>query len=303
MRADNFQTAVRFGPYEVNFRVGELRKNGIRIRIQSKPLAFLAVLVEKAGEVVSREQLRAALWHDDTFVDFGKNLTTAVNKLRGALSDSPERPRYIETVPRRGYRFLAQVENLEAAFSAQPAIGSTSELSTGEVESQSAPSISGERRASGEKRRYVEISAGRDHKLTMPVKLQPKDSGGLHKPSPTGARRTKVIDSLAVLPFVNASADAEAEFLSDGITENLMNFLSQIPKLRVIPRTTAFRYKGVEVDPQRAGHKLHVRAVLTGRVQQRGETLVIQTELVDICSEAQVWGGQYRRKLSDLLAV
>src|SRR6516225_3659471 len=129
------------------------------------------------------------------------------------------------------------------------------------------------------------------------------NSGGLHKPSRTGARRTKVIDSLAVLPFVNASADTEAEFLSDGITESLINSLSQIPKLRVIPRTMAFRYKGVEVDPQRAGHELQVRAVLTGRVQQRGETLVIQIELVDISNEAQLWGGQYSRKLSDLLAV
>jgi TolB-like protein/Tfp pilus assembly protein PilF len=129
------------------------------------------------------------------------------------------------------------------------------------------------------------------------------NSGGQHKPWRSGARRTKVIDSLAILPFVNASADTEAEFLSDGITESLINSLSQIPKLRVIPRTMAFRYKGVGVDPQRAGHELQVRAVLTGRVQQRGETLVIQTELVDISNEAQLWGGQYSRKLSDLLAV
>lgn len=146
MPTDNRRPAVRFGPYEVNFRAGELRKNGIRIRIQAKPLAVLAALVESAGEVVSREQLRAALWDDGTFVDFDKNLSTAVNKLRGALSDSPEEPRYIETVPRRGYRFLAQVETLKTALAAQPAIESTSKIPVGEADAQAAPVFSGERR-------------------------------------------------------------------------------------------------------------------------------------------------------------
>jgi serine/threonine protein kinase/tetratricopeptide (TPR) repeat protein len=117
-------------------------------------------------------------------------------------------------------------------------------------------------------------------------------------------RRTrKPIDSLAVLPFDNASADPGAEYLSDGISESIINGLAQIPKLRVVSRTTVFRYKGRRVDPLVAGRELGVRAVLAGRVLPVGDDLVIRTELVDVANDAQVWGGQYRRKASDILAV
>jgi serine/threonine protein kinase len=111
------------------------------------------------------------------------------------------------------------------------------------------------------------------------------------------------IDSIAVLPFINASADPNTEYLSDGITESLINSLSQLPKLRVVPRSTMFRYKGREVDPQIVGRELGVRAVLTGKLVQRGDTLSIQTELVDVAEESQLWGAQYNRKLADILAV
>jgi TolB-like protein/Tfp pilus assembly protein PilF len=116
-------------------------------------------------------------------------------------------------------------------------------------------------------------------------------------------RARKAIDSLAVLPLANASADPDAEYLSDGITETLINNLSQLPKLRVIPRSMVFRYKGREVDPQTVGRELNVRAVLTGRVVQRGDTLNIQAELVDVVAESQLWGGQFQRKVSDIFAV
>ena len=110
------------------------------------------------------------------------------------------------------------------------------------------------------------------------------------------------IDSLAILPFTNASGDPEMEYLSDGLTESLINSLAQLPSLRVLPRTTVFRFKGKTDDPQRIGKELGVRAVLTGRVQQRGDSLVIQTELIDVTGGAQLWGEGYDRKPSDLLA-
>src|SRR3989442_6709810 len=113
----------------------------------------------------------------------------------------------------------------------------------------------------------------------------------------------KNIESLAVLPFVNASADPNTEYLSNGITESVINSLSQIPELRIVPRSMVFRYKGQEMDPAKIGRELNVRAVLTGRVVQRGDTLNIQTELVDLATESQLWGQQYSRKLSDLVAV
>jgi serine/threonine protein kinase/tetratricopeptide (TPR) repeat protein len=115
--------------------------------------------------------------------------------------------------------------------------------------------------------------------------------------------RPKPIDSLAVLPFVNVGADPGTEYLSDGITENLINSLSQLPKLRVVPRGRVFRYKGREIDTEKVGRELNVRAVLTGRVVQRGESLNIQTELVDVAGDSQLWGQQYDRKFSEIIPV
>jgi TolB-like protein/Tfp pilus assembly protein PilF len=113
----------------------------------------------------------------------------------------------------------------------------------------------------------------------------------------------KQIDSIAILPFVNASNNPDAEYLSDGISESLINSLSQVPNLRVVPRSTVFRYKGRDIDPQTVGRELGVRAVLTGRLVQRGDTLSIQTDLVDVTEQSTLWGEQYNRKLADLLTV
>jgi len=111
------------------------------------------------------------------------------------------------------------------------------------------------------------------------------------------------IESIAVLPFVNASSDAENEYLSDGITESLINSLSQLPDLRVMSRNSVFRFKGPETDAKTAGNALGVSAVLTGRVTQRGQDLIISTELIDVRDNASLWGEHYSRRLSDLLAV
>lgn len=116
-------------------------------------------------------------------------------------------------------------------------------------------------------------------------------------------RASKAIDSLAVLPLTNLSGDPEMEYLSDGITDSLINSFSEIKRLRVVPRSIVFRYKGREVDPQQAGHELNARAVLTGRVLLRGETLVIGAELLDVASVSQLWGAQYRRKFADIFAI
>ena len=116
-------------------------------------------------------------------------------------------------------------------------------------------------------------------------------------------RREKAIDSVAVLPFANLSADPNTEYLSDGITESIINSLSQLPNLRVMARTTVFRYKGHEDDPQKIGRDLGVGAVLVGRIEPRGDRLTVQTELVDVATGSQLWGGQYNRKLADLVAV
>jgi len=121
--------------------------------------------------------------------------------------------------------------------------------------------------------------------------------------APRSQQPSKTIDSLAVLPFVNLSGDPEMEYLSDGITDTLINSLSQLRKLRVVPRSLTFRYKGREVDPQRVGVELNARGVLTGRVMQRGDSLLIGAELADVSKLSQLWGAQYNRKMADIFVL
>ncbi len=227
--------AFRFGAFEADLRAGELRKNGLKVKLQEKPFQVLAALLECPGETVSRGELRAKLWPADTFVDFDHSLNTAVNKLRAALGDSAGRPRFVETLGRRGYRFAAPV-----------------------------------------------VSMGATSRRSQPA---------------------APIESLAVLPFENGSGDPEAEYLSDGITESIINSMSQLPRLQVMARSRVFRYKGRGLDPQAAGRELNVRAVLTGRVVQRGDTLTIRAELMDVAEGWHLWGQQYNRRSADILVL
>jgi TolB-like protein len=228
------QRAIRFGAFEFDLLSGELRKQGLRIKLQGQPAQILGMLLERPGEVVTREELREKLWPADTFVDFEHSVNAAVKRLRRALNDSADKPRYVETVARRGYRFIAPIE------------------------------------ARGE-----------------------RDSGA----------REDSVRSVAVLPFQNTSADPEVEYLADGITETIISSLSRLPEVRVMARSTVFRYKARQADPRALGRRLDVDAVLIGRVLQRGEGLMIGTELVQVRNGWQIWGEQYNRTLSDLLRV
>ncbi len=228
--------AIRFGAFEVDLRAGELRKHGLKIKLQEKPFLVLRTLLEQPGEVVTREELREKLWPADLFIEFEHSLNLAVNKLREALGDSADNPRFVETLTRRGYRFIAPVEGISQ------------------------------------------------------LRLPPRTA-------------SKFVDSLAVLPFENTSADPNTEYLSDGITESIINSLSQLPKLRVMARSTVFRYKGKQIDPQSIGRELNVCAVLTGRVGQRDDRLTVGTELVDVAHGWHLWGEQYNRNLADIFLV
>jgi len=219
----------------VDPRSGELRKTGTRIALQDQPFKVLLALLERPGEVVSRDELRGRIWPEESFGDFDHAVSVAVAKLRAALGDSAEIPRYVETLHRRGYRFI------------------------------------------------------------FPMSVPMGQEGANHDPG--------IFDSIAVLPLVNETADPETEYLSDGISESIINLLSRFPNLRVIPRTSAFRYKGREADLKAIGRDLKVRAVLTGKLIQRGDRLVVQTELVDVANDAQLWGGHFNRKVEDIFEV
>jgi len=231
----NWPGIVRFGVFELDTRAGELRKSGARIRVQEQPFQILVMLLERPDEVVSREELRQKLWPADTFVDFEHGVNSAVARLRDVLGDSADNPRFIETLPRRGYRFIGAVNGGQAA-------------------------------------------------------------------KPKKAARRK-IESLAVLPFENVAADAATEYISDGITESLIGSLAQLSGLRVMARSTVFRYKGSKADPRNTGRELNVEAVLTGRLLQRGNALLVTAELVDVANGWQLWSKQYDRKAQDILTV
>jgi TolB-like protein/Tfp pilus assembly protein PilF len=229
VRENDGSWVIHFGEFEADLRAGELRRNGLKVRLQEQPFQILAMLLKRPGEIVTREEVRDRLWPAETFVDFDHGLNSAIQRLRVALRDSAEKPDFVETVARRGYRFIAPVASR--------------------------------------------------------VLL---------------ASRHEAIDSVAVLPFINATGDPNTEYLSDGITDGLINNLSQISTLRVIARSTVFRYKEKNVDPQEAGHDLNVGAVVSGRVLQRGNSLIIQAELMDVATSSQLWGGQYNRGVEDV---
>jgi len=276
---------IRFGIFEVDLQAGELRRQGIKVKLQQQPFELLAMLLERPGEVVTREEIQKRLWPADTFVDFDRGLNRATNRLRESLGDEADSPRFIETLPRRGYRFIAPVVKLDEG-------GHVAELVPPQADAvptngrPHSPSYGRARLRIGFLIAIVAIAL-----LTLAAWF------AFFRP------RAGAIESVAVLPFSNGSSDSNAEYLSDGITESLINNLSQLPNLRVMARSTVFRYKAKDIDPQKIGNDLHVQAVLSGRLLQQGNVLIIQAELMDVKTGVQLWGGQFNRSAEDVLAL
>jgi DNA-binding winged helix-turn-helix (wHTH) protein len=210
---------VRFGAFEVDLRAGELRKNGIKIKLQEQPFRVLVTLLEHAGNVVTREELRRELWPTDTFVDFEHGLNAAVKQLRDALGDSAEKPRFVETLARRGYRFIAPVDKPGAPPLAPHRDGARSARATCTACDCS------DRRGAGHRRAGWSLNWAGTHRWGI------------------GASGKK-IESLAVLPLQNLSHDPEQEYFSDGMTDALTTQLSKAGTLWVTSRTSAMQYKG-----------------------------------------------------------
>jgi TolB-like protein/DNA-binding winged helix-turn-helix (wHTH) protein/Flp pilus assembly protein TadD len=280
---------VRFSIFELDLRSGELRKKGLKIKLQEQPFQVLAMLLERPGQVVTREELQQKLWPEGTFVDYEQGLNVAIKKLREALGDSAESPRFVETLARRGYRFIGQRPQDSPEDERAELGGSTDAQSAGRLVSSKAESKP--RRRFGPRAVGVLV-------LTMLVA-----SGGFYWLARRDRATHETINSLAILPFTNAGGDAASEYLSDGITESLINNFSRLRQLRVVARATAFRHKGQERNPQEIGRHLKVGAVLMGRILQRGDSLNVQAELVDVSDGSQLWGAQFQRQLTDLLVL
>lgn len=294
------QVKVRFGSFEMDLRAGELRKHGVRIRLQAQPFQILGMLLERPGEVVTREQLRKALWPGDTLVDFDHGLNNAVNRLRETLCDLAESPRFLETLPRRGYRFIAAVESVVSS--------SPQDLAAQIEDSSNVPTPAGAKvaalplehsKASLPARLWIAGMTGAAALLALFV-IQ--NTGGLRERI-LGATPTRRIQSIAVLPLENLSSDRSQEYFADGMTDELITQLAQIGGLRVISRTTAMQYKGTRKSVPEIGRELHVDGIVEGTVYRSGGQVRISAQLVDASTDQHVWAQSYERDLRDILAL
>jgi TolB-like protein/DNA-binding winged helix-turn-helix (wHTH) protein/tetratricopeptide (TPR) repeat protein len=283
----------RFGPFEINLQSEELRKSGMRVRLSGQPFQVLAFLVERAGEIVTREELRSRLWPADTFVDFDHGLNNAVARIREVLDDSSDRPRYVETVPRRGYRFVAPVADVLPAAAAEspvnsgqdPARPGTSDNSAGSAE-QKFPS----------KRMRVLLAGLAALMLFSFAVLLYRGRGA------TGTRPPK-IKSLAVLPLKNLSGDPTQEYLADGMTEALIGRLSMIRGLRVISRTSVMSLKDSRLSAPDIARTLQVDALVEGSVIREGSRIRVYAQLIRGATDDHFWSETYDRELPDVLAL
>lgn len=273
---------LRFGDFELDVGAGQLRKRGARLRLHGQPLQVLAVLLNHAGEVVTRDELRSQIWSADTFVDFDHSLHNAINRIREALGDSAEAPRYIETLPRRGYRFIAPVEREE------PPDPSDSAHEAPPREVLVAP-------AHSTPRVFLVISIVALLAVTLAVWLA---HPGAH-PASAAPR----LNSIAVLPLDNLSGDGSEEFFADGLTDQLITDLAKVGSLRVVSRASVLRYKGTKESLPEIAQELKVDAIVEGSVVRSGQRVRVTAQLLQASTDQHLWAETYDRDLGDVLTL
>jgi TolB-like protein/DNA-binding winged helix-turn-helix (wHTH) protein/Flp pilus assembly protein TadD len=260
----------RFGVFTLDLRSGELHKHGVRMKLQERPRQALLALLERPGEVVTRQELRDRLWPSDTYVDFEHGISSAMNKARAALSDSAQTPRYIETVGRLGYRFIYPVTPVFAPVQA-PQIIENATPRTWRMSRWAVVAI-------------VLFAIG----------------CGLAYWYGKNAEHSSV-RSIAVLPLKNLSADAEQEFFSEGLTDELITRLATLRGLRVISRTSIMQYKNTNKPLPQIAKELNVDAVVEGTVQRYGTRIRINAQLVHAIDDHHIWAQSYDREQRDIL--
>jgi len=274
--------SYEFGRFRLKTAERVLLREGELVPLTPKVFDILVTLVEHGGQVVAKDDLMKRVW-PNTFVEEG-NLTQNISLLRKALGESPGGVQFIETVPRRGYRFVADTNQSwaekPAAVEEPPRV-----VSIPDTNGQSA----------AKKRTPLYAVAAGVVVLAIIGVFYFTGRGKAGEPTP--------IQSIAVLPFVHETSDPDAEYINDKIAESLINSLSKLPQLRVVPRSVVAGYKGREIDPRKVGQELNVRAVVTGRMRRNGDIISIQADLIDLDNVAQLWGQHYDHKLVDVLLV
>jgi TolB-like protein/DNA-binding winged helix-turn-helix (wHTH) protein/Tfp pilus assembly protein PilF len=307
--AEDRGTSFRFGVFEADSRTGELRKQGRALRLRGRPFDILILLLTRRGQMISRENLQQQLWPSDTFVDFDHGLNSAMNRLREALGDSAENPRFIETLPKRGYRFIAPVDVVYVtradAAPTVPTVAAAPALRAAELPgapvatagaASAVPAPVEHVSVSGPSRLVLLMATGACAIAVVLALLYLRVG---RSPSPPSKM------TLAVLPFENLSSDADQEFFSDGFTEEMTAELGKLDPahLGVIARTTTRLYKNTRKNIGQIKQELGVDYVLEGSVRRAANRIRITAQLVQTTDMTHLWAESYDRDVSDVLTI
>jgi TolB-like protein/DNA-binding winged helix-turn-helix (wHTH) protein/Flp pilus assembly protein TadD len=282
------QGTLRFGAFELNVASGELRKSGTAVRLRPQAAKTLTLLASRPGEIIRRNQLREEIWGHHVFVDFEHGLNLCIREIRAALDDDADKPRYVETLPRIGYRFIAHVEEIapQAPWTAPRTVSEQNSGPSRAAEPKKLPS-----------RRWAVAGA---IILAVLALIIPFGIRGLRErllPRTLSVR----IDSLAVLPLENLSGDQEQQYFADGMTDALITELAKIHSLRVVSRNSIMQYKGKSKPLSRIARELNVDAVIEGTVMRSGDRVRITAQLIEVPTDRHVWAESYERDLHDVL--
>jgi TolB-like protein/DNA-binding winged helix-turn-helix (wHTH) protein/Flp pilus assembly protein TadD len=301
---------LRFDSFELDIESGELRKAGQPIRLTGQPFRLLALLAGHAGHLLSREHIRQEIWGADTFVDFDQGVNFCIKQIRVALGDDAKNPRYIETLPRRGYRFLGR---LEVKGEGKPQAAPSSAIVEFTNGSGRPPVADGEQ-ATAAPSLLVEGPAGSSRssrRRTLLIALAVVALSAAAVAGWLGWRRRAAVPApasrimLAVLPFDNMSGDRDQDYLSEGMTEEMITQLGRLDPdgLGVIARTSAMKYRYDDKDLEEIGQELGVSYLLTGSVRPAGQRIRINAQLIKVSDRTNLWAGSYEREFRDLLSV
>jgi TolB-like protein/DNA-binding winged helix-turn-helix (wHTH) protein len=278
---------VRFGVFEADLRAGELRRSGVKVRIQDLPFRALAVLLSRPNEVITREELRQALWPGDVFVDFDRGISSAIKRLRDALGDSADNPVFIETIERHGYRWIGPMSN------AEPGLDSTSD---GVAPANAIDSAEDSLRVLPVPRPWT-LSRRWVIAVALLAVIAAAASVLLAVRWNARAFRVGSVHSLAVLPLTNLSGDPSQDYLAEGVTDELTTDLARISSLRVVSRTSAQHYRDTSKSLPTIAAELDVDAVVEGSVRKEGDVVSVNVQLIDARNDRHLWADVLRRNL------
>lgn len=311
----SFRKIRKFGPFTLDPQTGEITRNGLRIRLQPQPARILILLTDVPGKLVTREDIRIGIWGADTVTDLEQSLNFAIRQIRAVLRDAADKPEYLETISKRGYRFIAPVSEISADEKIKPAaqLQSSGQAETQGIESLPLTAVD----IAAEGQSTTSVSAGqRNGSLSNSPRGKFRASPAVffilagicllsifllyhYKERAQGLQA----DSIVVLPFVNLTGDSSLEYLSDGMTEEMITRLAKLDPshLKVIARTSAMSYKNTHATAQQIGNDLGVQYVMEGSLQKNGDQIRMIAQLIRVSDQMHIWAQSYDGRLGQLL--